>query len=121
MAAPRLRFMPMQGHWDRLNTPVRQTTPREKLLVRAVVWLLAGIAVATVVVAIATRDNGTSGQPLAAGCIRVEMPSTMGGGSSDLCGNTAREFCTSHAANSEPLVNTAVPKCRAAGFATAPQ
>jgi hypothetical protein len=111
----------MSGHWDRLNTPVRDTTPREKALVKVMLWLLAGIAVATVVVAIATRDNGTSGQPLAAGCIRIEMPSTMGGGSSDLCGGTAREFCTSSAANSEPLVGTAVPKCRAAGYATRPQ
>jgi hypothetical protein len=113
--------MPMSGHWDRLNTPVRETTPREKVLVKVILWLLAGIAVATVVVAIATRDNGTSGQPLRAGCIRVEMPSTMGGGSSDLCGSTARQFCTSSAANTEPLVGTAVPKCRAAGYATAPQ
>jgi hypothetical protein len=108
--------MPMEGHWARLNTPVRETTPREKLLVRAVLWVLAVAVVATVVVAIATRDNGTSGNPLAAGCIRIEVPSTMGGSASDLCGTTARQFCASTAAHTEPLEQTALPKCRAAGF-----
>jgi hypothetical protein len=108
--------MPMEGHWARLNTPVRETTPREKLLVRAVLWVLAVAVVATVVVAVATRDNGTSGSPLAAGCIRIEVPSTMGGSASDLCGTTARQFCASTAAHTEPLEQTALPKCRAAGF-----
>lgn len=108
--------MPMEGHWARLNTPVRETTPREKLLVRAVLWVLAVAVVATVVVAVATRDNGTSGSPLAAGCIRIEVPSTMGGSASDLCGSTARQFCASTAAHTEPLEQTALPKCRAAGF-----
>jgi hypothetical protein len=108
--------MPMEGHWARLNTPVRETTPREKLLVRAVLWVLAVAVVATVVVAVATRDNGTSGSPLAAGCIRIEVPSTMGGSASDLCGTTARQFCASTAAHTEPLEQTALPKCHAAGF-----
>jgi hypothetical protein len=113
--------MPLSGHWERVNTPLRETTRREKLLVRVVLWALAAATLATVIVAIVTSENGTSGTPLAPGCIRVELPSTMGAVSSDLCGNTAREFCTSSAANSEPLVHTALPKCREAGFPTAPQ
>jgi hypothetical protein len=112
--------VPLEGHWERVNTPVRETTEREKLLVRGVLAVLALAAVATVIVAIVTRDNGTSGSPLAAGCIRIEVPSTMGGSASDLCGNTAREFCTSRAANTEPLEHTALPKCRAAGLPTGP-
>jgi hypothetical protein len=110
--------MPLEGHWARVNTPLRETTPREKLLVRTMLAVLAVAAAATVIVAIVTSDNGTSGSPLAPGCIRVEVPSTMGGSASDLCGNPAREFCTSRAANTEPLVHTAVPKCREAGFPT---
>jgi hypothetical protein len=110
--------MPLEGHWTRVNTPLRETTGREKLLVRAVLATLAAAAVVTVIVAIATKDNGTSGKPLHAGCIRVELPSTMGAAASDLCGNTARGFCTSRAANSEPLEHTALPKCLQAGFAT---
>lgn len=108
--------MPMEGHWARLNTPVRDTTRREKLLVRVILWLLAATVAATVVVAIVTSDRGTSGTALAPGCIRIEMPSTMGGSASDFCGNTAREFCQSEAVHTEPLVHTALPKCRSAGF-----
>ena len=108
--------MPLQGHWDKLNTPLRETTSRERLLVRIVAGILGVAAVATVVVAIVTSDNGTSGRALAPGCIRVELPSTMGASASDLCGRTAREFCQSSAAHTEPLNHTALPKCRDAGF-----
>ena len=113
--------MPLEGHWERVNTPLRETTPREKLLVRAVLWIVGAAAVATVVVAIITSGNGTSGSPLAAGCIRIEVPSTMGGSASDLCGAKAASFCTSAPAHSPPLNATALPKCRDAGYPTAPQ
>jgi hypothetical protein len=108
--------MPLQGHWAKVNTPLRETTSRERLLVRVMVGVLAAAALATVIVAIVTSDNGTSGKPLEPGCIRVELPSTMGAVASDLCGNTAREFCRSPAAHTEPLNHTALPKCRDAGF-----
>jgi len=108
--------VPLQGHWDRVNTPLRETTPREKVLVRVFGALLAVAAVATVIVAIATSGNGTTGTPLGAGCIRIEVPSTMGGSSSDLCGSKAVSFCQSPAANSPPLNETALPKCRDAGY-----
>jgi hypothetical protein len=108
--------VPLQGHWDRVNTPLRETTPREKVLVRVFWGLLAAAAVATVIVAIATSGNGTTGTPLEAGCIRIELPSTMGGSSSDLCGSKAVSFCRSPAANSPPLNETALPKCRDAGY-----
>ena len=113
--------MPLQGHWARVNTPLRETTPRERLLVRVVIALLGVAAIATVIVAIATSGNGTSGTPLGEGCIRVELPSTMGGVASDLCGKTAKEFCLSPAANSEPLDKQVQPKCRDQGYAIAPQ
>jgi hypothetical protein len=104
-----------------MNTPLRETTPRERVLVRVVLALVVIAAIATGIVAIATRDNGTSGSPLAAGCIRIEVPSTMGGSSSDLCGHEAASFCRSAAAHSPPLDSTALPKCRDAGFATGPK
>ncbi len=114
-------LVPLQGHWEKVNTPLRQTTPRERLLVRIVLGVLGVAAIATVIVAIVTSGNGTSGAALGPGCIRVELPSTMGGSSSDLCGNTAREFCLSAAANSEPLDTQVQPKCRDEGYPIAPQ
>jgi hypothetical protein len=108
--------VPLQGHWDRVNTPLRETTPRERVLVRVFWALLATAAVATVIVAIATSGNGTTGTPLGAGCIRIEVPSTMGGSSSDLCESKAASFCQSPAANSPPLNQTALPRCHDAGY-----
>jgi hypothetical protein len=108
--------VPLEGHWQKVNTPLRETTSRERLLVRVVIAVLAVAAVGTVIVAIATSDNGTSGRALEPGCIRVELPSTMGAVASDLCGRTAREFCRSPAAHTEPLNHTALPKCRDAGL-----
>ncbi len=107
----------MEGHWARLNTPVRETTPREKLLVRVMLALVVAIGVATVIVAIATSGNGTGGSPVPANCIRVEVPSTMGASASNICGQrNISSFCRSDAANSPPLNATALPKCRAAGY-----
>lgn len=114
-------MVPLQGHWDRVNTPLRKTTRRERALVRAVLALLAVAAVAATVVVIAASGNGTSGTPLAPGCIRIEVPSTMGGGTSDFCGARAASFCRGRATHEPPLDATALPKCRAAGYSVAPQ
>jgi hypothetical protein len=103
--------MPLQGHWDRVNTPVRATTLRERRILLVFGALLAAAIVAAVIVAI-----GSSSPKTPAGCARIEAPSTMGGGSSTLCGSTLRSFCVSAAAHSPPLNATALPKCRAAGY-----
>ena len=103
--------MPLEGHWQKVNTPLRETTRREKLLVRVALAVGAIAAIVLVIVSIGSSSPGTP-----AGCVHVELPSTMGAVASDLCGRTAREFCQSSAAHTEPLNHTALPKCRAAGF-----
>ena len=113
--------MPLEGHWERVNTPVRQLTGRERRLVRAALVLLALAVVAVAIVAIATKSSGTSGKPLGAGCIRIEAPSTMGAGASDFCGQHAASFCRGPIAHKPPLDATALPRCRTAGYSVAPQ
>ena len=103
--------MPLEGHWQKVNTPLRETTSREKLLVRVALAVGAIAAIVLVIVSIGSSSPGTP-----AGRVHVELPSTMGAVASDLCGKTAREFCQSSAAHTEPLNHTALPKCRAAGF-----
>jgi hypothetical protein len=103
--------VPLEGHWQKVNTPLRETTRREKLLVR--VALAVGV-IAAVVLVIASIGSSSPSTP--AGCIHVELPSTMGAVASDLCGDTAREFCRSPAAHTEPLNHTALPRCRDAGL-----
>ena len=100
--------MPLEGHWQKVNTPLRETTRREKLLVRVALAVGAIAAIVLVIVSIGSSSP--------AGCVHVELPSTMGAVASDLCGKTAREFCQSSAAHTEPLNHTALPKCRDAGF-----
>ncbi|MGE5858728.1 MAG: hypothetical protein ACM31K_09600 [Solirubrobacterales bacterium] len=103
--------MPLQGHWQRVNTPLRETTARERRLA----WLIGGLAalgaIAAVIAVIVTNSPRT-----AAGCIRVDLPSTMGGGTPQLCGDAAASFCGSRAAHAAPLNATALPKCREAGY-----
>ena len=103
--------MPLQGHWDRLQTPVRQTTGRERRIVWVFGAVLAAAALGAIIVAIAT-----SGPSLPAGCIQVEVPSTMGGSTTRFCGQDAASFCRSPAAHKPPLDATALPKCRDAGY-----
>lgn len=112
--------MPLQGHWDRVNTPLRETTGRERLLVR-VLLAVVGIAVlAAIVMAIAT-GSGSNGGGTAEGCVRVDVPSTMGGSTIHACGSRAAEFCRGPIAQDPALRGVALPQCREAGYATAPQ
>ena len=103
--------MPMEGHWARVNTPLRETTGRERRIVWVLTALLAAAVIAGTIVAIGSSNPSTP-----AGCIRVDLPSTMGGGTPQLCGKAAASFCASEAANSRPLNETALPKCREAGY-----
>jgi hypothetical protein len=103
--------MPLQDHWERQNTPLRQTTSRERRIVRVAIGLLVIAVIAGTIVAI-----GSSSPKTPTGCIHVELPSTMGGVSSQLCGSAARTFCQGPAVHTEPLNATVLPKCRMAGF-----
>ena len=99
--------MPLEGHWDRLNTPLRETTPRERLLVRAFAALL-GIAAMVAIVFFVL--NGSSSPSTPPGCIRIEIGSTMGGGASQLCGDTARAYCQG------PAGRTVASQCHETGL-----
>ena len=107
--------MPLEGHWARVNTPLRKTTSREKRILWAVIVLIAAACVAGAIVAF-----GSSSEPTPTGCIRVEVPSTMGASASTLCGEKATTFCKGPAAHQPPLNATALPKCRDAGFSVNP-
>jgi hypothetical protein len=105
--------VPMEGHWKRVNTPLRETTARERLLVRGLLAVLAAAALAALVVLIAT-SGGSSGS---SDCVDVDVPSTMGGSAIHACGSDARTFCSGPLAHSADLRARALPECRDAGFA----
>jgi hypothetical protein len=107
--------VPLEGHWQRVNTPLRETTARERRILWALSALLAAILAFAIVVFV---SNGSSSPTTPAGCIRIEVGSTMGGGTTQLCGQTAARFCRSSAALDE---QSYLAKCHDAGFATAPK
>ena len=77
--------MPVEGHWERANTPLR-ARDRRVLVVVAVVAVLVAIGLG---VAYALRPAAQSN----AGCVVVDVPSTMGGATLRNCGAAAHEFC----------------------------
>jgi len=103
--------VPLQGHWERVNTPLRKTTMRERRILWVVVALLAVACIAGAIVAF-----GSSSPSTPAGCIHLEAPSTMGGVASDICGNDAKTLCTGQQARTDPLSATILPQCRKAGL-----
>ena len=107
--------MPLEGHWKRTNTPLRETTRRERVLVRAVLAVTAIVVVVAIVVAIAT-SGGSKGGGAAPGCVRVDVPSTMGGSTIHACGSRAAQFCGGPIAHDPSLRNVALPRCREAGY-----
>ena len=77
--------MPVEGHWERANTPLR-TRDRRVLVVVAVVAVLVVIGLG---IAYALRPAAQSN----AGCVVVDVPSTMGGATVRSCGAAAHDFC----------------------------
>jgi hypothetical protein len=96
--------MPVEGQWERANTPLRRRDKR----------LLAGAAVvgAVAVVVLAALYLTRSSSPSARGCLSVDVPSTMGGAHLHVCGAAAHTFCRTQ--GGEARIAAA---CRRHGFA----
>ena len=110
--------MPLECHGERINTPLRETTPRERLLLRGLVAALAAAAIGTVVVLIVTSggSGSMSGSSAGSNCVQIDVPSTMGGSGIHACGKQAATFCSGPLAHSSDLRGRALPACRQAGY-----
>jgi len=110
--------VPLEGHWQRINTPLRETTPRERLLVRGLIAIFVSAAIVTVVVLIATcgGSGSVAGYSSGSHCVQVDVPSTMGGSGIHACGKDAATFCRGPLAHSSDLRGRALPACREAGY-----
>jgi hypothetical protein len=96
--------MPVEGQWDRSNTPLSR---RDKRLLAAAA-VIGAIAVTILAVVYLTRSSSASGE----GCLVANVPSTMGGAQLRICGDAAHAFCRSHAGDT-----TIAAACRRQGFA----
>jgi hypothetical protein len=97
--------MPVEGHWERANTPLR-SRDRRVLVVVAVVSVLVAIGLG---VAYALRPAAQSN----AGCVVVDVPSTMGGATVRNCGAAAHEFCRTQGKRDRAVASA----CTTQGFA----
>ena len=97
--------MPVEGQWQRANTPLSR---RDERLLGAVAALAAAGAAAAGI-AYATHTGSSPG----AACVVVDVPSTMGGARLRNCGSAAHRFCRTQG----PLDPRIAAACRRQGFA----
>jgi hypothetical protein len=103
--------MPLEGHWKRVQTPLRSVSRREARAI-AIVAVLAAIALA--IVSYAIVHGGSSRDEPA--CIRVTIASSTGGATLRACGEDAARWCRSMAARDDALARKVKSRCRRAGY-----
>jgi hypothetical protein len=101
--------MPLQGQWERQQSPLGERQRRTVAIVGGV--LAAALAV---VLYFSVVNSGSAGQ----GCVNITVPSTMGASTMHACGDRARQLCASQAGGdrSDPFVRAAQATCRKAGI-----
>jgi hypothetical protein len=103
--------MPLEGHFQRVNTPLRKVTRRERNVV--------GAGLATTVVAIALLlllTAGDSRPPPPPGCISIPIAGRTGAELVHGCGMQAREICAKAATRDDPASNAIFAGCRERGI-----
>jgi hypothetical protein len=106
--------MPTEGHWRRVNTPLRQLTRRERNV------LIAGTVVTTLAVltllAVTAGDSRPGPKP---GCISVVVAGRVGGEPVSGCGAEAKAICARSAQFDVPRARTILEACREQGVSAA--
>jgi hypothetical protein len=98
--------MPLEGHFQRVNTPLRQLTKRERNIV------IAGLAVTFVALAaLILATAGDSQPPPAPGCIRASVAGRTGAELIQACGKEARGLCARSAGRDEPQYLAIAASC----------
>jgi hypothetical protein len=103
--------MPLEGHWQRTNTPLRRLTKRER---NVVIAGLATTLIALAVLLLATAGNSQS--PLPTGCISVPVAGRTGAELVHGCGMEAREICARAATRDDPGSEAIVASCGERGI-----
>ncbi len=100
--------MPLEGHFNRVNTPLRRLTKRERNVVAA------GLAVTLVALAALLFATSRDSQPPpASGCIRVSVAGRTGAELIQACGMEARELCARSVGVDEPQYRAIAAGCSA--------
>jgi hypothetical protein len=116
-AAPgaNLPQMPLEDHFQRVNTPLRRLTPRERNVV------VAGTLVTVVaILALILATAGDSRPGPAAGCVSAVVAGRVGGEPVNGCGAEAKAICARSANYDNPRARTIGEVCDKAGIAVTP-
>jgi hypothetical protein len=98
--------MPLEGHFDRVNTPLRQLTKRERnVVISGLVVTLAALA------ALLLATSEANQPPPASGCIRVSVAGRTGAELIQSCGMEARELCARSIGVDEPQFQAIAAGC----------
>lgn len=105
--------MPLEGHFQRVNTPLRRLTKRERNVV------IAGLVVtlAALLALILATASDSRPQP-ASGCIYTVVAGRTGGEPVHGCGAEAEAICAHSARFQDPRSETVVEACREASVPT---
>jgi predicted metal-binding membrane protein len=98
--------MPLEGHFQRVNTPLRRLTKRERNVVITGI-VVTFIALATLILATA----GDSQPPPAPGCIRASVAGRTGAELIQACGIKARRLCARSVGHDEPQFLAIAASC----------
>ncbi len=103
--------MPLEGHWQTQNTPLRKLSGRER---RVVVVAIVAVALALAALLLATAGDSRPGP--APGCIETVVAGRVGGEPVNGCGAKAEAICAraTHFEGARP--ETILDACRAAGI-----
>lgn len=110
-AGDNLPPMPLEGHYQRVNTPLRRLTARERNV------LVAGVVVTcATLLALILATAGDSRPGPAAGCVSAVVAGRVGGEPVNGCGEKAEEICARSANYDNPRARTIAGKCDEAGI-----
>jgi hypothetical protein len=101
------RAMPLEGHFQRVNTPLRKLTRRERTVL-VVVSAVTAIAILALIVV-----PGSTERPLAPGpgCIEVGVAGRVGNEPIVGCGGEAKQICRRAEGFDNPRAHTIVEAC----------
>src|SRR3954452_20875922 len=103
--------MPLEGHWRRVNTPLRRLSGRERKIA-----VVAGPGPVATCVTLIVAPAGSPTPPPAPGCIRAIIPHVMGGETLNACGARAKSLCAARAGDGDPGARAVQESCRQAGL-----
>jgi hypothetical protein len=104
--------MPLEGHWERQQTPLRRTSLRENRLVAIITSLTVIVVLGVVVLAI-----GLGSPSVGRGCLQITAAGTTGAFVLHPCGADAVSLCRQQALRSDALARRAQAACRQARIA----